>query len=280
MKLVWLGALALASLIFGSIAVFGSAPQAPSQLQGADVVFIGSSLTRAAIPPAGNLFGDGRRHVRLSIRGGMSEQRGTEVLAWAVEASVPHVYVEAQPYLRTMKKNVERYANVTDRGPTWMAGFTGSLNRAVDVVKPVRRTALRILGIDERLPWRFLDTDDERIGRTYNGNTKGFETRYPLLVHQPRRPLALHEVLSEARRRNIQVTFLMYPQSQTLADYLGPNFVDQMTSAIDTFQREFGVELWAPAMSWPDEFFRDRGHMNLKGRERYLALFGEHFGRQ
>jgi hypothetical protein len=176
-----------------------------------------------------------------------------------------------------MKKNVARYADVQDAERTWMAGFVGRLDEAMELVKPLRTAALQQLGIDEKLPWRFLDGDDTRISRTYDGNRRGFSARYPLVVHQPRRPGALREALLEAKRRNIRVVFLIYPHSQTLADYLGPDFVSQMTSAIETFQRDFGVEVWAPARSWPDDYLRDRAHMNLKGRERYLTLLREHF---
>jgi hypothetical protein len=282
MRNIWIGALALAASCFVALVVVGGTRQFSTGLRHSDRAFLGTSLTRSAFPYEGNvddLFGDGRRYARLALPSGNVTEL-TTLLEATVAADIKEIFVEIYPFIRT-RKGTGRRSKLLAATPVWVGGVTQFLDVSAKRIGLNARNSIRTeFGVKpEGIAGRVF-VSDANMDNVYDGSSKGIAKRYPADYHQPRNARKLGAVVSEAKRKGIRLVFMSYPHSQTVADFIGPGSLAEMVDEMDIFSRDFGVEVWVPALSFSDEYFRDKGHLNQRGRERFLELFREKFVRQ
>ena len=261
MRTVWAGALVIALVFIALLAAGNEASSRSPALPGADMAFIGSSLVRLAIPgdgPADGVFGDGRRHVRLT-RSGATPRELTDFLAEAVAAGVPEIYVEVQPYVRTLKSDYR------PSSASLVSGFVAPLEMPLwSFHRKIRASVLSWLGRNDQ------PDDSAQLEKIYDGSHEAFSNFYPVRFHPVREPEALIRALDEARHRGLRIVFMEMPLSQTLAGYLGEDFRREKATALHEFARNFDAEILSVASSWPDNHFSDRAHVNKVGRARFI----------
>ena len=292
MRAVWIGAIALCSALIGTVLIAVPEEQPPDMaaaipgLAEAEIVFVGSSLMRYGIPQqtAGEgLFADGRRHLRLTMSR-ITEKQTTEFLRAAIAAGERtaagehaaaeerYIFVELYPYLRTFR---DEYLY------SWTWGTAAPWDDAL------RDFGRRLRGIKEllagerqqrRTKAKASVPDVSGMDHSYSGSREFYDRFYPERFHPPRGPKQLVTVLSEARARGVRAIFVVPPRSQSVVDYLGADAGKALTAAVAAFGRRFDVEVWSPALSWPDDHFKDRAHMNVRGRARFIEALRARFG--
>ncbi|WP_282608485.1 hypothetical protein [Pelagibius sp. Alg239-R121] len=286
MRAIWIGAIAISSALICAAFIAVPQEQPPDMaaaipgLAEAKIVFIGSSLMRYGIPQkseAEGLFEDGRHHSRLTMSR-ITEQQSTEFMRAAISAGNEtaakdrYVFIEIYPYIRTFRDE-HLY------GWTWgvTAPWEDRLRNFGRRIRGIKELALggtrqRATKAKASVP----NVTDLRL--SYDGSRETFNKVYPELIHPPRDPQTLESALSEARSRGVRAVFVVLPRSQSVLDHLGATAKQEFTDAIAAFGRQFDVEVWSPALSWPDDHFKDRAHMNGLGRVRFIEALRARFG--
>ncbi|HKX09713.1 MAG TPA: hypothetical protein VJN67_16055 [Stellaceae bacterium] len=232
-----------------------------SQLLKSPIVAIGSSLTAHAIPvrfPEPNgLLGDGRAHARVNeIR--MSEDETLSLVSRATEAGASTVLVEANAFAFDFA-----YTIMADEDP-WIIKISKTLE---DRINKLRRDFKWLSGYEP------LESTEEP-GALNNEpviTRKMLSDTYPLHLHLPRDPQAIAETLNEAHSRGTAVILISYPRSQTAANYIGERAQAAIVAHLRALADGLGVPLFMPSPAWPDEYFIDTGHLNARGRARFVA---------
>jgi hypothetical protein len=276
MRTTWAAAIALACLVCSALSITPARPL--PELAGAQVVFIGSSLIVAAIPLADStegILGDRRRHARLAING-ISEVQSTEILRTASHSPVREIFVDVYPYIRTFHVRGEAPAAV-DHEVSWATGLIDSLQPAWERAGETLRYKIGMLaGVPVGL-WSLENNEPGGMDTVYDGKHSHFGDFYPMNIHQPTAPRTLEKVLAVARENGVRVTFIALPRSQEAEAFIGQAAQRELSAALAAFQRHFGVEVWSPAASWPNDHFRDQGHFNGLGRARFLEALRARF---
>jgi hypothetical protein len=212
-------------------------------------IFIGSSLTEAAIPPlSGTESPLGFPHQRFSIRA-VDEYR-LLAMAEAAAAHADTVFIETAPLL-------------LEFGPprAWPAAaildFSDRVRREVD---SARRTSRRNLQHDGQYLAQQYDSAADPVAERTD------EPRLRTPAERDRwRALAARMTKNGGR-----LILLDFPRSATAASRLDETMRDTAPLFVQELARELGAALFQPAPFWSDDHFADRAHMNARGRECYL----------
>ena len=217
-----------------------------------DTIVIGSSLTQAAFPPVTDpgLLPD-RTAVRIS-RPILTQNELMLIADYALDAKATHIFIEAERLTRT---------TVSDRGV---------VRASIDeLAKPVRRNLRAILEGEYPRTWTINDESYYLDGQMPSWGLAFNETYVvkPTPLSDPGRWEAF---LKDAKENGTSVSLLVYPRSQAASDFLKDADEVDVRKAIIQFAERYGLELFYPAVAWPNELFADRAHLNQFGRDRYL----------
>lgn len=212
-------------------------------------VFIGSSLTEAAIPPRSAAEAPlGFSHQRFSIRA--IDEHHLLLMAEVAAAHADTIFIEAAPLLLEF-----------DRPVAWPASalfdFSDRLRREVNTaVRSSRRN---------------LQHDGQYLEQEYDAEADLAEDRAdePRL-RTPTKMDQWRDLAGMMAQKKGRLILLDFPRSETAASRLDETTRDGLPLAVRALARELDVALFQPAPFWSDAHFADRAHMNARGRERYL----------
>lgn len=215
---------------------------------GPRVVFIGSSLTEAAIPVHGTLDDLGFRWQRFSL-GGLDESRQIVMAEAAVDHGADMLFLEAAAVLRSLRRPL-----------LWpVSSLVAFSNRARATLKRER------------------ETDLQKEGAYLGGpGPKGSAEAkvWPLSPNEPERWRSLVQRMHD---RGGEVILLGFPAPASLISDRALQEREALAQAGSDFAAYLGVPLFQPDLIWDDSHFADRGHLNASGRERYLRELGAWF---
>lgn len=214
-------------------------------------VFVGDSLFAHAVPPrlpASQIFraADTSAYINRPTKDGLTDREVISRLHLAVTAQVPKIYVELNPLITDLTPYENTFAA---QQLVWR--FSSNL----------RSSLLQVLGIDN---------DEDDLAATFSGKIDESLYSSPH-AHAPRYGDEISREVERARDKNLKLTFVLLPRSEAAARYLGSQFESDVKKAADAFSLEYGVSVWKPAPFWPNNFFKDQGHLNARGREFFLA---------
>lgn len=229
------------------------------------VIVIGSSLTLHAVSPfaAGqqpSLLGDGRAHTRLAVLS-LTEREGLELLRKALASGVETVLVEASPFIIDV-----HHIHQAKQHSVWetigLAVFAFS--------RSVWAGAMAMGGEPADWDWR-IAVEPENLNDDFALVPHIMEAVFPLTLHPPSHPQEMRAIAQEARRMGIDVILVAPPRPQTTSEIIGPETVGELAKRLTGLAAELDLPLFRPAPFWPDAFFVDQGHLNLRGRHRFMS---------
>jgi hypothetical protein len=275
--LIWSGAFALAAI--GAALVHGPAPDFYNlhRLRSPvpDIAFVGTSLMRCAVPfdeplsfyqPSANPRG---RTVRIT-RNSESPANTVKTLNACVKARASLILVQTEPFL--LYFDFSKFLPDPSQNPPhsnlWLARTSEFSDRL--------RRGLRL---SMRLPTPGGDNapalDDPLMHQTFDGLQIPYK---PEIIDEVGIDLAgmevgpeLHQVIATAKKNHVRVVFVAMPRSDSAARALGESFEQKFSENLRRFATEFSVEVWRPAVSWPDSYFFDHAHMNQRGRTAFVS---------
>lgn len=219
-----------------------------------DAVFLGSSLTRNALPnyQTGGPFPEIGAESALRI--GISRGSELELLALAqaaADANVDTVFVEVNPL-------VSRLAN----DPVGC----GLRNKSVYWHKVLRQAGQFVFqGKDIGSSRAFRD------GQTQGPNLNAIQNTFPMRREGPCMLEAWGDVIANAPQT--EFVFIEFPREMTANDLIGPRLLVEFHDAADMLSAELNVPLlrldaFGP---WNTAEFLDQSHFNQRGADRFHA---------
>jgi len=249
-------------------------------------VFIGTSLTRFAIPPGATgdaLLWDEVSHSRLSFGGSIdSRAHITALLNHSLDAGAEEIYVEVYPFLRRFKSELrlaKKRATLAESA-IWRGVVDKDVQKAWFHFGVILREPIRmILGrrtfnkfpmlYPEDVP--FLDETGLRV-------EKQMEQLYPYKVTALEDPESLDSLkpsVARSEEQGAHLAFLAYPISEAAAERLGEPLLAELRSSLTLFERRLKVPVLGSVEVWPNRYFVDNAHMNRAGRERFLKRLAD-----
>lgn len=261
--LVWVASLALAVAGFQvllrldgpRLALLAEAIPAAYEKQGRpDVVFIGSSLVGAAIPPGDvqSLTLTGMESSgRLRLDGATQSDLLTALSATlALQPKV--VFFDASPLIFGFSRTPIRQVT--------------SLLRATDYA---RRNFDGLLGVGGAKFGNLGSESDWLARRLPDIATHQPEYR---LILVPLDDLAwLQQLVARAKSQGIRIVLFDPPRSESAAAHLQAGVQRQAVRAARDLATLLEVEIFQTANAWPNALFADSAHLNLAGRQRILT---------
>ena len=261
---IWLAAIALAAAFI--VLVLGAYdegaqhyPRDYPPLAGAKIVFIGSSLTRSALPASRSeqgVLGDGRSCAMFAIPN-ISEQLSTRLLGHALEVGAETVFLEINAYAQDYESTTE-------------AALLRNLGHAL------RTTGVRLVNnLKSLLPWvpgkiYALECRARNTTRTLDAAKLSPGDFYRLRRIEPSHPEQLQGLLARARDSGVEVIFFSTPRPQSLVDSLEAGEFAAHLEHLKSIAAVQGVPLWFAPAPWPDDHFMDiLAHANQRGRLRF-----------
>lgn len=256
----WLTAIALAGLFVLAVLLLPAEKPLPFA-PGTSAVFIGSSLTRHAVPfdplPQG-ILGDGRPHTRWSVAN-IDEALTAELMARAIDSEAGIIAVELNSLTTDTRAEAARQSQgLAGKMNEWLTAFSKRLRYGYSTLKGEPRSAIQA-GDPDLTPTAWRVTDRLR------------EVVMPYAFHAPRAEDRLRALVASARAHGKTVLFFEPPRPEATIAAMGP----ERTAAFTANLRKAAEDLQSPLIlfgpAWPDELFRDPVHLNSKGRQRFLA---------
>lgn len=261
---IWLSSIVLAAAFIVLVleAYDEGAQQYPRgfpPLAGAKIVFIGSSLTRFALPVPESkqgVLGDGRACAMFALPD-ISQQLSTRLLAHAVDAGAETVFLEINAYAHD-------YEHASEATP--LNDMTRALRRTSNRLVSTVRSLLSgvpkknyTLACRARKTTRNLDAAQLLPGDFYRIN--------PI---EPSHPEALQGSLARARAAGVEVFFFSPPRPESLVENLGNEEYAALVAHLEGIAAKQGAPLWYSPAPWPDDHFMDiLAHTNQRGRLRF-----------
>jgi hypothetical protein len=261
---IWLGALILATaaivlLVSGATDRPLSFPDDYSKAVGAEIVFIGSSLTGHALPagaPPTGYLGDGRRTAIVWVDG-IPERVTNRLLKDAIDAGAETVLLEVNAY-------AQRYAD-----PTADLFIDALKHRLRWLGDTLTNTVKGLFGMDPRAPRRVRLGAQASSGLMEEGGIAP-DLRYRIRRTSPDDPEGLRTLLDRARRAGVRVFLFSPPRPQSAVVMIGKEEYSALLAHLEAFADEFGLPLWTSPDPWPDDHFMDiLAHTNERGRDRF-----------
>ena len=213
-------------------------------------IFIGSSLTGAALPPEFLLdetFPDKRsvrRWLPLITAHELEDQ-----IELALRSNPGKIFVE----LRAMTRPPQS-ARIHMRINAFAANARSGL-KSILTGQPVPNP------LEEESPW--LQDDyfvlDDRFDTTYLNELIKADTRN------------LFRLIDKAGASGIEIFFLSFPRASSSLGLHSDASHHEVRLAVETLALTLERPLFTPDTVWPDHFFDDRMHLNAHGRDRFLA---------
>lgn len=225
------------------------------------IVAIGSSLMFHGIPATtprpGGLLGDGRAHARFH-KILMSEDETLSLVSRAVNAGATTVLVDASAFAYDLA------FTVADDSDPWIIKSSKAL---LDLSNRRRSGFKWLLGYQTLNPLDEPETlNSERVVTPHD-----LASAYPMRLHPLHDPQAVTEVLRDARRKGAEVILIAFPRAQSAADYIGDKAQMALAAHLDALAQSLGIPLFSASPAWPDKYFIDTGHLNARGRARFVA---------
>lgn len=224
-----------------------------------EIVFIGSSLNRAALPataPKDGFLGDGRSSEVVSIDG-ISERLSTRLLGEAIDSGVETIFLEINAY-------AHEYVGLTES--VVLAGFA---KRMTDLGAELTLSVKTLLNVAVQ-PGRTLHMGGVAKDGTLTAAHVAPEKFYRFYEIEPSLGDELRAQLLRARNANVEVVFFSPPRPQLVVDLIGPDEFYALHDHLERIATEYGVPLWHSPTPWPDDHFMDvMAHANERGRQRF-----------
>lgn len=223
------------------------------------VAVIGSSLMRHAVPPTGDILGEGQAHLRFGPSG-VTEGEVLDALEQAVAARPETVLVEVNPLIRDFAN--ERGPRECDDRVSMLRAEAGRLHARVT-------DAARIFLGRKRMNRAFDEQAD--LDREWLLDTDLVERTYPLFLRDISCRNRFSAMVSQAKAQGTSIVLVLPPRSQTSRRLLGADAADALRQQAGRLAMRHGLRLYAPAAYWPDALFQDHAHVNGRGRAAFQA---------
>lgn len=266
----WMISLVLATSL--AVVFYGHAPTLEERVfDGVDspVIVIGSSLMLFGISPSSqgsdsSLLGDGRAHTRLGVTA-LKDHESLGLLRRALETGVQTIVLEANTFVIDLQKYHRARQRAKTRGP-WE-----TLRRhAPRFFRPVRAGARALSGLSPEPTGRSI----RDIGVLDDGirlDPGKLNADYPLIPHPLRYPDEMRALVRQAGRAGIEIILVAPPRPRAAADILGPEVLVALAEQITGLAADLELPLFRPGPIWPNEYFADHGHLNYRGRLRFMS---------
>lgn len=252
--LAWLVALLVAATVVFSVA-FERQHRLTARLVGSDALFLGTSLTRFALPDYAAPKPIPSMGAEFALRIGLSSGSESEVLTLtsaAVESQVKLVFVEVNPI-------VSRFANDTSRCNAW-----DTLLNSSSALRRSGIAALRNRDISEKGAEKVENSGPRSI------NFDMLDKVYPLKIGMPCHLETWRQLANTSQ--DTQIVLIEMPRSKFARKYIGTGEMKKFHRVAKIFSDQIGLPLFSPDAtgSWDDKFFVDRAHMNRRGGDRFI----------
>ncbi|MCR9136718.1 MAG: hypothetical protein NXI27_12020 [Alphaproteobacteria bacterium] len=229
------------------------------------VIVIGSSLTLHAVSPFAtgqqpSLLGDGRAHTRLAVMS-LTERESLGLLRQALASDVETVLVEANPFI----------IDVHHVHQAKQHSFLEAIGLAVLAFsQSVWAGAMEMAREPTDWNWR-IAVEPGNLDDDFTLVPHILEAVFPLTLHPPSHPREMRAIAKEARRRGIEIILVAPPRPEATLDILGPETAGELAMRLTGLAAELDLPLFHTALFWPDDFFVDQGHLNSRGRHRFMS---------
>lgn len=225
-----------------------------------ETAFVGSSLTRAAVPVGGEITppvlpGAGR-HVRF-YRAGVTQDGLLDLVEGAEICGASVLFVEVNPLISRI---IHRHASSTNNLLARI--FTLSKNARKEFNILIRRQARNEFGYLQ------LSTYLEGI---FDGLASPIDPDYGIAVIPFGFQDRWRKLLGQAQKAGTRIVLVEYPRSASASQMLGLEQQENLQTAARLLAEKEELLLFQTERgSWPDTYFADRAHMNANGRARFL----------
>ena len=245
-------------------------------VDGAEIIFIGSSLTVHLLPATES--GDGvlgdRRSVAMLAAPAISERLTTRLLAHAIESGAETVMIEVNAYVHDFSE----YSR-SDR-PLGEPLFTIHLaNRLRQLGARLTINFKRLFSDNPGVPVAFYKRPIDGGDSALDFGAVASEDYYRLIPLEPVDPGELRRLLERARAAGTEVLFFYPPRPRSAVRLTGEAEFARMVEHVSAVAGEFRVPLWYSSSGWPDDHFIDiKAHVNARGRARFLRDLARWYG--
>lgn len=214
-----------------------------------DVIFIGSSLTGAGIPPSPLL--DPVKPDQIAIRRWLPLISPAELekeLERALHSRPEFVFVELAAMTR----------------PPQFARFPLRINAATAYSRESLKGFFTGTAVQHHMQreGQWLRGD---FSKSSLGLRQEFENQLALADTE-----RLQELVTSARSVGTEIIFVSFPRAVSASNLnLGVPY-SEVRSSINELAAHLEQPLFAPSETWPDHYFSDSMHLNVRGRERYM----------
>lgn len=245
-------------------------------VDGAEIIFIGSSLTVHLLPvaeSADGIFSD-RRSAAMLAAPAISERLTTRLLAHALESGAETVMVEINAY-------VQDYSEYSRSSlPLGEPLFTIRLaNRFRLLGARLTINFKRLFSDNPGAPVAFYKSPIDGGDSALDFGAVGSEDYYRLIPLEPVDPGELRSLLERARAAGTEVLLFYPPRPRSFVTLIGEAEFVRMIEHVSAVAEEFRVPLWYSSSGWPDDHFIDiKAHVNARGRARFLRELARWYG--
>lgn len=258
--LVWLSAVALVLVLAIGPVV---AMDRDLRSQRSRVVVLGSSLTAFAVPVAGggadSLLGDGRPHRRIAMPR-MIESQLVAQLDLAIDQRADVILVEANPLFVDFADRLNSRAcdGLGKAAEIAVISWRERVAEAYRWLTGLPRAD--IFRYDPRQAVAKQVVDPVRIRRAY-----------PFTVREPCDGAGLRAAIERARAQGTRIVIVLPPRSPLADRLLGAERTKDLHDRALGFAARHRIEVFAPAGPWRNDEFVDLAHLNVAGRDHFLA---------
>lgn len=275
----WITALAA---VAGATFCLASPVERPRvDFSGVDIAVIGTSISRNAYPPTSSsetILGDGRSHLRIGMPFGSPEDI-ENLFEQALDDGVQVIIIEANPFIFAWAHQVERF-ECTD----WECLVRKDLRL---VRRDVSERVLWLLGretaYETRIGNGLIEVPGQLLEQQFSdheGNGRGATHRgFPLHVLRNIPDARLRALVARAHRDKVEVIMAQPPRSMRARAFLGQQ-ESELRQDSQRLADALHVPLFLPEPTWDDSHYIDWGHLNGKGRQRFLSSLRDWYQRQ
>ncbi len=269
---IWVAAFSLAAMCILSLLAIDveeelQYSQSVATADHVNILFIGSSLTKSALPatePTHGILGDGRSSDIRSVND-ISERVSNTLLADAISSGAETVFLEINAYAHDYVQLLE---------PAFLGPYVMTLRETDVKLKFVLKRLLNsrwgstTVWLDRNIADQTLDVEQLQSNDFYR-----------LLKIEPSNPDELQTLLAGARDVNVEVFFFSPPRPQSAVSMMGEDEFAALQSHIGRIAAFFGVPLWSSPGAWPDDHFMNiHAHTNVQGRKRFQEELAQWYG--
>ena len=253
--LAWLVAFLLAAAGATVVASLGQR-QLEARLGSSDAVFLGTSLTRFALPRHGEAKPLPQIDAANVLRIGLSDGTESDLLdlaSAAVDAGVGVVFVEINPIVSRFAEN---------------PGGCGWWNSLAHHFKALKRSSNAVFSGRDIIGR--MGTDAARNDRPRSVDMARLARSYPLHFDVPCHVEAWQEL--GAGSGASRIVMIAMPRDEIVTKLAGARNIATFKRAAREFSSQLGLPLFVPDASgaWSSDLFVDQAHMSQRGSDRFL----------